>query len=205
MQTMTDKRFSISLTATIAELYEAQKHYFAAFVVYWFLFQKEKREEYRDKLTEIRDKIFETGDLRYDPTIKEIFSPEELRRFGILPKHDYEEFETAINDLQRDEKEGINSIDTGDDEDFQTVGKGIGLEWQHMIDDEQSKSKARQSKAPKITIDLERWEQIRASELIDFLTEFKAQDKNLNEVKLSVLIENFLRNYDRENDLNDES
>jgi hypothetical protein len=193
MQTMTDKKFSISLTAAIAELYEAQKHYFAAFAVYWFLYATHKNEDYKKKLEEIKNKIFDTLEMRVSSTTNKIFSKEEIRKLGILPESHYKMFQNAVAELQRDEQEGIGSIETGDDEDFEKVGKGIGKEWREMIEEEPDKHK--KMKKTVLPIEMEQWEQIRASELLQFLSACQEKQGNLEEVKLSELIKDFLDNY----------
>lgn len=198
MQTMTDKKFSISLTATIAELYETQKHYFAAYIAYWYLYQTESREEYRIKLNEIKERIFATYDLNYNPLIREIFTEEELIRFGILPENLYREFEKVVANLQKNEKDGLGGIETDDDEELNRVGKEISQEWRQMIEEEQAKARTSRMDAPKISLDFSRWENIKASYLIDFLTALKDKDEKLNDVSLSDLLERFLKHYERE-------
>jgi hypothetical protein len=193
---MTDKKFSISLTAAIAELYEAQKHYFAAFAVYWFLYDSHKKEAYRQKMEEIKDKIYDTLEMRMNSIITKIFNKAEVQKLGILPESHYKMFQHAVADLQRDDKDGIGSIETGDDEDFVKVGKGISREWREIIADEPTRHK--KEKRLLLPVEEEQWEQIRVGELLKYLDEYKEREGNLDEIKLSKLISNFLKNYQTE-------
>lgn len=195
MQKIKDKKLGISLTASIAELYEAQKHYFAAFIVYWFLFETGRRDEYKNKLDEMKYKIYESTELDFDPVINDIFSHEEIRYLGILPENHYREFETTFLNLQKNEKEGINSIDTGDDVQYQSVGRGIGMEWRQIISDEERRIRLKNKKQITFTVDTSVWNEIKTSELLDFISSFKEQDKNPDEIKLADLIESFLKKY----------
>jgi hypothetical protein len=192
---MIDKRFSISLTATIAELYETQKHYYAAYIVYWFLYQTEKREEYRTKLDEIREKIYKDNELNFDPLISELFSEKEVQDLGILPKSLYKQFAEADADLQRDERDNLLSIDNGEKPELQQIGKSIGLELKQIIDEEKVVKEEQEHNKRKIKIDTTVWEGFKASDLVDFLSDLKGKDRNLAEVKLSELIESFLSKY----------
>jgi len=196
---MVDKKFSISLTATIAELYEAQKHYFAAYIAYWHLFRTEGREEYLLKLNELKERIYSSSELHYDPLIKEIFTDQELKELGILPDNLYREFAATVANLQRDDNEGTGGIDAEEEEDIKKTGKIIGLDWKQIIDEENRTEKTNKQRMTNLPVEMSRWEELKASDLIDFLTELKAQDENLSDVKLSELIESFLKNYEREN------
>ncbi len=199
MQTMVDKKFSISLTATIAELYEAQRHYFAAYIAYWHLYQTEGREEYHFKLNELKERIYSSAELNYDPTIREIFTDRELKDLGILPDNLYREFAATVANLQRDDQEGTSVIDAEEEDELQRPGKNQGPDWKQIMEEERRIEKMNRQRMASLPVDMSRWEKLKASDLIDFLTELKAQDENLSDVKLSELIESFLKNYELEN------
>ncbi|MBW6516551.1 MAG: hypothetical protein K0B81_08085 [Candidatus Cloacimonetes bacterium] len=195
MQMMTDKRFSISLTATIAELYELQKHYFAAYIAYWYLYKTENREEYKLKLSELKDKIFSSYELKYDPLMTEIFTEEELQRFGILPENLFSEFEKVIDNLQKNDQEELNGINSDEKKQFQGMSEEIGLEWKRLLEEEKAKERKKMESNPQLVLDQECWKQIKASDFLDFLSRLDIKDRSLDDITLPELIDSFIKNY----------
>ncbi len=198
MRTMIDKRFSISLTATIAELYEAQNHYYAAYIVYWFLYQTEKSEKYSCKLEEIKEKIYEANELAFDPLICRLFTGDEMRYLGILPKNLYKQFAESEADLQKDELEAADNIEGDEKEEFRQLGKGIGLEWQRFIAEERKAIREEASKEDNTSYDTVKWNNARVSDFVTFLDNYVGEKKELDQIKLSTILKKFLNECDRD-------
>jgi len=72
-------------TVTLAKLYEAQYQLVDAINIYSKLKMENNSEEIKERIEKLTDIIFEHINKEYDPTITEIFSPEELRYFRIIP------------------------------------------------------------------------------------------------------------------------
>jgi len=72
-------------TVTLAKLYEAQYQLVDAINIYSKLKMENNSEEIKERIEKLTDIIFEHINKEYDPTIAEIFSPEELRYFRIIP------------------------------------------------------------------------------------------------------------------------
>lgn len=195
MQMNSNNSFGISLTATLAELYEAQKHYYAAYIVYWYLYLTQQKEEFSEKLNDIKKTIFASNDTSYDSLIGDIFSDEEIQELGILPKTMYKDYETAAADLQRDDKESALNIDSGEKENFRELGKGIGLEWQQIMKQEGGRKDEGHKEKEKAEFKRDRLKECKVADFVNFLHKIKAEDQNLEDKKLSALFDSFLHEY----------
>ncbi len=81
-------------TITLAELYENQNQHIDALVIYKNLFKENPTNELKNKIEELKIKIFQNNTMEYSSIIDKIFSEEEKRNFHILP---HEQFKTYID------------------------------------------------------------------------------------------------------------
>ena len=81
---------SIAPTLTLAQLYEAQKLYFDAFVIYTKLYQANPTEDLKDKIHAVEAKMFQDENSEYNNIINIIFGQAEKEKFKILPDQNYQ-------------------------------------------------------------------------------------------------------------------
>ncbi len=90
-------------TITLAELYENQNQYIDALVIYKNLYKKNPTEELKNKIDELKDKIFKENTLEYSTIIDKIFTEEEKILFHILPHEQYKIYKESQAELKNDE------------------------------------------------------------------------------------------------------
>ena len=101
----------VTPTLTLAKLYETQDQFLDAFLVYQKINKENPSQETADKMKELQNKIFNNIKSEYNEIIGKIFSPEEIRKFRILPHEDYLEM-TRVEE----EPENITDITESPDD-----------------------------------------------------------------------------------------
>ena len=90
-------------TITLAELYENQNQYIDALVIYKNLYKENPTEKLRNKIDELKDKIFKENTLEYSKLIDKIFTEEEKRIFHILPHEQYKTYIESKAEIKSEE------------------------------------------------------------------------------------------------------
>jgi hypothetical protein len=91
----------VTPTITLAKLYESQDQHLDAFLVYQKLNNENPSGEIADKMKDLQEKIFSNIRSEYNEVISKIFTPEERKKFRILPHEDYLEM-TKVEDDSED-------------------------------------------------------------------------------------------------------
>ncbi|MBT3169438.1 MAG: hypothetical protein HN952_00825 [Candidatus Cloacimonetes bacterium] len=90
-------------TITLAELYENQNQIVDALQIYTSIFGENKDEKIKEKIEELKSKIFLENIDKYHKIIRTIFSNEEMKTFNILTKKQFDEFsKSKINNNNRE-------------------------------------------------------------------------------------------------------
>ena len=87
---MTPENNAISPTLTLAQLYDAQKLFNDAYIVYKQLYQANPTEDLHEKLKSAEGKMFSDPSLEYNDIIKSIFNEKEREQFRILPDKNFQ-------------------------------------------------------------------------------------------------------------------
>ena len=197
MEMKTKRKLSVAVTATLAELYEKQQHYFAAYIVYWLLNQKEGGEKYRGKLESVKRMIYqnEGEDLKYEPIIKELFDEEELRSLNVLPKQKYLEYVETLSNLQKDEDEELDSI-SEEEANLGRIGQVIGNEWKKFVEEVFTANKQLKKEVKNKTEEqIDELAEIKLSDFLAYLVHYEKSGEKLSEVRLAELMSKFLEKY----------
>ncbi|MDY6915130.1 MAG: hypothetical protein SVM86_02270 [Candidatus Cloacimonadota bacterium] len=91
-------------TITLAELYEKQDQFMDALVIYLKLFKESPSEKLKQRIINLKKKIFEENEDEYSSTIKIIFSKEERMKFQILPHKQYLEYRKLMKQFEQNDK-----------------------------------------------------------------------------------------------------
>jgi hypothetical protein len=71
-------------TLTLARLYEQQNQFYDALAIYELLSQTDDSPAIREKIEALHGRILSDPNMRYDPRIEQLFSPEELAYLKIM-------------------------------------------------------------------------------------------------------------------------
>ena len=80
-------------TVTLADLYESQNQFLDAYVIYKYIYSMQPETHIKEKLDSIEKKIFEEYNKEYNPTIKKIFSKDEIEKFKIFPAQHFSQYQ----------------------------------------------------------------------------------------------------------------
>jgi len=97
----------ITPTLTLAQLYDAQKQYFDAFIIYNKLYQASPNEDLKDRRDAVEKKIFADMSLKYNDTTNIIFSAEDKEKFKIIPEQNHISFKQAMSEERLETTEFI--------------------------------------------------------------------------------------------------
>ena len=202
MQTLTNKLLKISPTVTLAELYESQRLYFAAYAVYWHLHQDKRAGDLQPKLDEVLMKIYAQESLKFDPALKEVFSDSQIKKLRILPESVYSDFMKEILDLESDDSfvgeiDQIDDLETEEKDKFLEIEQQIGNQWEKILNEGVRVKKKIETKG-KILNSRVNWDEIRLVDFIRFLLELNLKDYTLDDLKIQELMELFLKRYEVE-------
>lgn len=71
-------------TLTLAKLFEEQNQFYDALAIYEIIGQTDASSDIRQKIESLQGRILNDSNLKYDPRIEKLFSPEELAYLKIL-------------------------------------------------------------------------------------------------------------------------
>lgn len=71
-------------TLTLAKLFEEQNQFYDALAIYEIIGQTDASPDIRQKIESLQGRILNDSNLKYDPRIEKLFSPEELAYLKIL-------------------------------------------------------------------------------------------------------------------------
>lgn len=91
-------------TITLAELYEKQNQFMDALVIYLKLYQANPSEKLKQRIINLKDKVFFENEAEYTSTIKMIFSQEDRKKFQILPHKQYLEYRELMKQFESGER-----------------------------------------------------------------------------------------------------
>ena len=107
MRMASDKK--ITPTLTLAQLYDAQRQYFDAYIIYKKLYTASPSDDLKDRMATVERKIFSDLNLNYEDVISHIFTKEDLNKFKIVPTNNYQNLKQALSD---EPVEPIEFVDT---------------------------------------------------------------------------------------------
>ncbi len=194
MPIMIDNLSAISPTITLAELFENQKHYLAAYAIYRFLSIHNSDLEISDKLKSLRTKAFTNGHKTDNPQLLSyIFDEEEYFQLGILCDERFSLVKQALDILLDKDTCELDIIETQDEHLYSDLEDRISSEWQEILSTE--KDEKAKMKAESISLDNIDWSNIKLSDFIQFLVNLKCDDRTLDKLKLAEIMELFFSHY----------
>jgi len=112
-------------TLTLAKLFEEQNQFYDALAIYEIIGQTDQSPDIRQKIETLQSRILNDPNLRYDPRIEKLFSPEELAYLKILNHSAFEnlariqaqfveggsDYETEIEDELPEERTTVSSFE----------------------------------------------------------------------------------------------
>ena len=98
---------SISPTLTLAQLYEAQKLYMDAFVIYSKLYNNNPTDDLKEKIHAVEVKMFQDDNIEYNNIVNIIFEQTEKEKFRILPDQNYQNIKNSTKNKDFDPIEFI--------------------------------------------------------------------------------------------------
>ena len=125
-------------TLTLAKLFEEQNQFYDALAAYELIGQSDSSPSIRQKVESLQMRILSDPNLKYDPRIEKLFSPEELAYLKILNHSAFEN----LSRVQEQIVEGNSSYDIvfeDDDEPVQTE-TDPATELQKMLEEIDMKS-----------------------------------------------------------------
>lgn len=197
MPIMIDYLSAISPTVTLAELYESQKHFVAAYAIYRYLFLKKKGIETETAMNEMEKKAFMDSGGNVLTGLQEIFTPGEASRLGIFASEHYTVLREVLDDLLNRDTTELDIIDDEEEHLFSSLEQKISSEWRQILSSERNNVKEKSEQS--LSIDKINWSEIKLSDFIGFLVSLGCDDKTLDRLRLSEIMELFLSHY-RDND-----
>lgn len=94
-------------TLTLAKLFEEQNQFYDALAAYELIGQTDTSPAIRQKIESLQIHILNDNNLKYDPRIEKLFSPEELAYFKILNHSAFEN----LSRIQQQISEGISGYE----------------------------------------------------------------------------------------------
>jgi len=112
-------------TLTLAKLFEEQNQFYDALAIYEIIGQSDASPAIRQKIDALQMRILDDSNLKYDPRIEKLFSPEELAYLKILSHSAFENLSRVQSQIVDgnsdyevifdDEEEASGSFDTEDE------------------------------------------------------------------------------------------
>lgn len=112
-------------TLTLAKLFEEQNQFYDALAIYEIIGQSDASPAIRQKIEALQMRILDDSNLKYDPRIEKLFSPEELAYLKILSHSAFENLSRVQSQIVDgnsdyevvfdDEEEASGSFDTEDE------------------------------------------------------------------------------------------
>ncbi|HCX72625.1 MAG TPA: hypothetical protein DHM37_02820 [Candidatus Cloacimonas sp.] len=99
-------------TITLAELYEKQNQFMDALVIYLKLYQQTPSEKLKQRIINLKEKVFTENEDEYTSTIKMIFSKEDRKKFQILPHNQYMEYRALMKQFEINQQSEEQEDDT---------------------------------------------------------------------------------------------
>lgn len=194
MPIMIDSLSSVSPTITLAELYESQKHYLAAYAIYRYLSLKNRNHDFSDKIQTLKAKAFTDEEKTDHPELLEsVFDEQDYAELGILAPQKYFSIQETIDALLDKETNELDMIETQEEHLYSEIEDQISTEWQQILSSERDEKT--KEKAKSISLDKIDWSKIKLSDFIGFLVGLKCDDKTLDKLRLSEIMEIFLSHY----------
>jgi hypothetical protein len=203
MQTMIEKLFKTPPTITLAELYETQKLYFAAYAVYSYIALYQQSDEAKRKQEELLHKLYSQEMMKSSPLMKTLFSESQLKELRIIPDSMYKQFLSEMSELQTDDFEA-EDVSEDPDERVEAEMKYLGIEkeissqWEKILNEGKRLKKKVESNG-KIFASTIDWDNVGLVDFIEFMIDLNRQKFDVEKLKIQELMELFLTRYKTDN------
>ena len=133
-------------TLTLAKLYEEQNQFYDALAAYELISQHDSSPAIRQKIESLQSRVLGDHNLKYDPRIEQLFSPEELAYLKILTHSGFENLSRA----QQHIKQGMEDYAVVFDDDEAAPGiLSPSEELQQMLEEIDNKAVKKPAKSAK--------------------------------------------------------
>jgi hypothetical protein len=198
--TMSGSHQPLPPTWTLARLYEEQQQYLDALAAYELLRKTNPDPQVDEAIERLLKKILIDSDIKYNPIIDQIFTPEDKIKFKIAPSDIWEAYEKARSHVSmKPEEEEVSLTDVEEEEEpiISVAGETFSdFEEQQatFIDQEELMRHIITAKENLQSEDMSPEEKkaihdMSVIELIDHFQAFLGTDKKITELKIRDLIE----------------
>lgn len=199
---MIDSLSNISPTVTLAELFESQCHYVAAYTIYRYLNINCHKEEVAEKLKKIKEPAFSINDGNKLTALSMIFDEEEIERLGILSNTIYKHFKYVLDGLKKKETASFDAVGKEEKQYFSNFEKQSNNNWDDLLLTEPQR---RTDSSSSIAVKEVDWKNINLSAFVEFLINLKNDGMNIEDHKLADIMEEFfLQNKQKYKEHNDD-